>query len=138
MIQNLSMAVQNGFLSKQTASEKCYYATPNEWSRILQEKHDEKAQELLMEEQRLEIQSDSQIETQEALSDIQTDAQINVIEAQADVEQDEDKAEKVKTKRGNVRTGRGRGRPNRPGKVWDDNRNWEGCNNWQKWNQGVH
>jgi hypothetical protein len=89
MIQNLSMAVQNGFLSKQTASEKCYYATPNEWNRILQEKHDEKAQELLLEEQRLEIQTDSQIETQEALSDIQTDAQIDVIKAQAEVNDDE-------------------------------------------------
>lgn len=134
MIQNLSMAVQNGFLSKQTASEKCYYATPNEWSRILQEKHDEKAQELLMEEQRLEIQSDSQIETQEALSDIQTDAQINVIEAQADVEQDEDKAEKVKTKRGNVRTGRGRGRPRTVNTDKWGNRQDGSEQNWDRWN----
>ena len=138
MIQNLSMAVQNGFLSKQTASEKCYYATPNEWNRILQEKHDEKAQELLLEEQRLEIQTDSQIETQEALSDIQTEAQIDVIEAQNDIANDEDNAEKVKIKRGNVRTGRGRGRPNRSGKVWDDSRNYEGRMNWDRWNQGIH
>lgn len=135
MIQNLSMAVQNGFLSKQTASEKCYYATPNEWSRILQEKHDEKAQELLLEEQRLEIQTDSQIETQEALSDIQTDAQIDVLEAQADINKEEDKADKVSMKRGNVRTGRGRGRPNRSGKVWDENGNWEGRNNWEQFNR---
>ena len=134
MIQNLSMAVQNGFLSKQTASEKCYYATPNEWNRILQEKHDEKAQELLLEEQRLEIQTDSQIETQKELSDIQTDAQIDVLEAQADINKDEDTAEKVTMKRGNVRTGRGRGRPNRSGKVWDDNNNYQGRMNWDEWN----
>lgn len=139
MIQNLSMSVQNGFLSKQTASEKCYHATPNEWNRILQEKHDEKAQELLLEEQRLEIQSDAQVETQEALSDIQTDAQIDVIEAQAKATADEgdsneDDEKKVTKKRGNVRTGRGRGRPNRSGKTWDDNGNWEGRNNWDKWN----
>ena len=136
MIQNLSMAVQNGYLSKQTASEKCYYATPNEWNRILQEKHDEKAQELLLEEQRLEIQTDSQIETQKELSDIQTDAQIDVMEAQADINKDEDQADKVTMKRGNVRTGRGRGRPRTVNTDHWGNRNNE--NNWQSWNQGIH
>ena len=136
MIQNLSMAVQNGYLSKQTASEKCYYATPNEWNRILQEKHDEKAQELLLEEQRLEIQTDSQIETQKELSDIQTDAQIDVMEAQADINKDEDQADKVTMKRGNVRTGRGRGRPRTVNTDKFGNR--EGENNWRSWNQGIH
>lgn len=136
MIQNLALAVQNGFLSKQTASEKCYHATPNEWQRILQEKHDEKAQELLLEEQRLEIQSEQQVETQEALQDIQTDAQINVLEAQADIEKEEEGgAKKVSTKRGNVRTGRGRGRPSKSGRTYDENGNWEGRNNWDRWNQ---
>lgn len=134
MIQNLSMAVQNGFLSKQTASEKCYYATPNEWNRILQEKHDEKAQELLLEEQRLEIQTDSQIETQEALSDIQTEAQIDVIEAQNDIANDDDNAEKVKMKRGNVRTGRGRGRPRTVNTDKWGNRQDGSEQNWGAWN----
>lgn len=134
MIQNLSMAVQNGFLSKQTASEKCYYATPNEWNRILQEKHDEKAQELLLEEQRLEIQTDSQIETQEALSDIQTDAQIDVLEAQADISKEEDKADKVSMKRGNVRTGRGRGRPRTVNTDKWGNRQDGSEQNWDNWN----
>lgn len=133
MIQNLSMAVQNGFLSKQTASEKCYYATPNEWSRILQEKHDEKAQELLLEEQRLEIQTDSQIEAQEALSDIQTEAQIDVIKAQTDAEDDEsddEKVKKVKRRKGNVRTGRKPGRPVTVGTDKWGNR--AGENNWDR------
>lgn len=130
MIQNLSMAVQNGFLSKQTASEKCYYATPNEWSRILQEKHDEKAQELLLEEQRLEIQTDSQIETQEALSDIQTEAQIDVIKAQEELGDDDNNTRKIKGKRGNVRTGRRPGRPTTVGTDKWGNRPSE--NNWDR------
>lgn len=134
MIQNLSMAVQNGFLSKQTASEKCYYATPNEWSRILQEKHDEKARELMLEEQRLEIQTDSQIETQEALSEIQTDAQVDVMEAQAEINKDEDNAQKVSTKRGNVRTGRGRGRPRTVNTDKWGNRQDGSEQNWDRWN----
>lgn len=134
MIQNLSMAVQNGYLSKQTASEKCYYATPNEWNRILQEKHDEKAQELLLEEQRLEIQTDSQIETQEALSDIQTEAQIDVIEAQAEVNEEEENVKKIKGRRGNVRTGRRPGRPTTVGTDKWGNRQDGSEQNWDRWN----
>lgn len=134
----LATAVQNGFCSRQTASEKFYFSTPREWERIKQEKHDEKATELLVEEQRLDIQSDNQIETQEALSDIQTEAQINVIKAQDGTddskEDDDDEQQTISHRKGNVRTGRGRGRPNRSGKAYDENRNWAGRDNWTKWN----
>lgn len=53
---NLAMQVQNGFLSKQTASEKSTYATPQEWSRIIKEKKDEQMMDLLLQEQQLEQQ----------------------------------------------------------------------------------
>lgn len=130
------MAVQNGFCSKQTASEKFYHSTPNEWQRILQEKHDAQMQELLVEEQRLDMQQENQIETQEKLADIQTEQQIEVIEAQADAnsEDSDEKAQKARSRKGSVNTGRGRGRPNRSGKTWDENRNFSGRNNWDRWN----
>jgi hypothetical protein len=79
---NLSVAVQNGFCSKQTASEKFYFSTPNEWDRIQNEKHDEDMHTLLLEEQRLEQQNDANIDMQEELADIQTEQQIDVIKAQ--------------------------------------------------------
>ena len=33
---------------------------------------------------------------------------------------------------GNVRTGRGAGRPNKSGREYDSNRNWDGRVNWDK------
>ena len=139
---NLALAVQNGFCSKQTASEKFYHATPNEWRRLLQEKHDEQMHQLLIEEQRLEIQQENTVETQEQLSEIQTEAQIDVIHAQNDTEEnakdsddDEEDAKKVRSRKGSVATGRGRGRPNTSGRTYDSNRNWAGRNNWDRWNQ---
>ena len=132
---NLATAVQNGFCSKQTASEKFYHSTPQEWSRICKEKHDEQMHELLIEEQRLEMQNEENIEYQEELSDIQTDAQIDVIQAQNKMEETgEDKVKKASKKKGAVNTGRGRGRPNRSGRTWDDNNNYWGRNNWDSWN----
>lgn len=50
---NLSMQVQNGFLSKQTASEKSVYATPQEWDRILAEKKSEQENDLLFDEKKI-------------------------------------------------------------------------------------
>jgi hypothetical protein len=131
--QNLALAVQNKFVSKQTASEKFYFSTPNEWDRILKEQHEEQMHELLIEEQRLEMQNDENLEYQEDLQDIQTDSQIEVIEAQNKMTPtDDDKAKKAPTKRGRVNTGRGRGRPNRSGRQYDSQRNWDGRNNWDR------
>ena len=132
---NLSVAVQNGFCSKQTASEKFYFSTPNEWDRIQNEKHDEDMHTLLLEEQRLEQQNDANIDMQEELADIQTEQQIDVIKAQAAVtSDDEKKAPKARTRKGSVNTGRGKGRPNRSGRQYDDQRNWTGRVNWDRWN----
>lgn len=50
---NLSMQVQNGFLSKQTASEKSVYATPQEWDRVLAEKKSEQENDLLFDEKKI-------------------------------------------------------------------------------------
>lgn len=132
---NLATAVQNGFVSKQTASEKFYFGTPQEWQRILKEKHDEQMQELLVEEQRLDIQQENQVETQEQLSEIQTEQQIEVIKAQeesSEEENDEDNAKKVRSRKGSVATGRGAGRPRTVGTDRWGNRANE--NNWESWN----
>ena len=134
-VTNLSMAVQNGFCSKQTAAERFYFSTPREWERIEQEKHDEEAHELLLEEQRLEQQNNANIDMQEELSDIQTEAQIQVINAEANVEEDDDKngAKKVSAHKGRVSTGRGAGRPRTVDTDKWGNRK-EGENNWKNWN----
>lgn len=136
LTQNLNTAVLGGFLSKQTASEKLPYSTPQEWERIKQEKHDEQMQQLLVEEQRLEIQNSANIEMQEEISDIQTEQQVEVIKAQNQIDgNEEEKGKATKKKKHFVATGRGtkRGRPNLSGKKWDENGNWEGRNNWDSW-----
>ncbi len=134
-ILDMSSAVQNGYLSKQTASEKSYYSTSQEWDRILREEHDKKQRELLLEEQRIDIQNEGQIETQEALAEINTNQQIEVAQAQSDIENGEDPQAKQPNKHtGKVSTGRGAGRPNKSGKQWTESGNWVGRNNWGTWN----
>lgn len=131
---NLATAVQNGFVSKQTASEKFYFSTPQEWQRIQKEKHDEQMQELLLEENRLDIQQENTVETQEQLADIQTEQQIEVIEAQAQANKEEGTtAKKVRSRKGSVATGRGAGRPRTVGTDKWGNRANE--NNWDSWNR---
>lgn len=132
---NLATAVQNGFVSKQTASEKFYFSTPQEWKRIKQEKNDQEAQELLLEEQRLEMQNDQNLDYQEDLAEIQTEQQVEVIEAQnkaTEKEEDDENVQKVRTRKGSVNTGRGRGRPRTVNTDKWGNRANE--NNWQRWN----
>ena len=133
---NLATAVQNGFCSKQTASEKFYFSTPNEWERIQKEKHDDDMHTLLIEEQRLEQQNEANIDMQEELVDIQTDAQIDVINAQADATpdstEDDNKARKVRQRKGSINTGRGRGRPRTVNTDKWGNR--ENEDNWDNWN----
>ena len=118
LTQNLNTAVLGGFLSRQTASEKLPYSTPQEWDRIQQEKHDEQMHQLLIEDQRIEIQNEHAVEMQEELSEIQTEQQVEVIKAQNDAQNqdsekdDEPKAKVSKKKKGSVATGRKPGRPN--------------------------
>lgn len=139
LTQNLNTAVIGGFLSKQTASEKLPYATPQEWERIQQEKHDADMRQLLVEEQRLEIQNQHTVDLHEELSEIQTDQQVEVIKAQQQATQSEDDDEpkpKVSTKKkGSVATGRRPGRPNTLNTDKWGNRPNE--NNWDRQKQGV-
>jgi len=136
LTQNLNTSVVGKFLSRQTAAEKSPYATPNEWERICNEEHDAMMNQLLLEEQRIEIQNDANVEMQEQLSEIQADQQIEVAKAQNRIQQNNDEGQKKVSgkKKFSVATGRGKGRPNRSGRDWDENGNYEGRNNWRKWN----
>lgn len=113
LLTNLATAVQNGFLSKQTASERCPDFPKNaEWERILREKKEEDQQDLLMDIQRADNETQNAIEEQEATARIQNGGN------------------------GNVRTGNGRkaGRPSE-GKNTDKWGNRPQENNWEKYNQ---
>ena len=136
-ILDMSSAVQNGYLSRQTASEKSYYSTSQEWDRILNEEQEKKQKELLLEAQRIEVQNDANVDMQEELADINATQQIEIAQAQNDIEQgnDEDAVKRPVRRTGSVATGRGKGRPNRSGKIWDSNGNFFGRNGWKKWDQ---
>lgn len=104
---NLATAVQNGFLSKQTASERLpEYPKNDEYERIIREKKEEDQQDLLMDMARADNETENAIEEEKATANIQGG------------------------NGGNVRTGRGAGRPNKSGRAYTDQRNWEGRNNW--------
>ena len=110
IITNLAAAVQNGFLSKQTASERCPdFPVTNEYDRILREKKEEDQQDLLMDMQRDDYETENAIEQQQAT------ARINQGQSGHDI---------------NTGNGRKPGRPNRSGTDWDENGNWPGRNNW--------
>nr|DAQ67354.1 MAG TPA: portal protein [Caudoviricetes sp.] len=113
MITNIATAVQNGFLSKQTASERCPdLPVTNEIERIIREKKEEQQQDLLMDMQRADNETQNAIEEQEA------QAQINAQQSGQDV---------------NTGGGRKAGRPNESGRQYDSNGNWPGRNNWNKY-----
>lgn len=115
LITNLAAAVQNGFLSKQTASERCPdFPVTNEYDRILREKKEEDQQDLLMDMQRADNETENAIEQQEAT------ARINKGMSGSDI---------------NTGNGRKAGRPNRSGTQYDENGNWEGRNNWERYNR---
>lgn len=131
----LALAVQNKFCSRQTAAEKFSQSVPQENNRLERERRHEQELELMLEEQRLEIQQENQVETQEQLAEINTEQQIEVAQAQAKIEEgeDPDKArKKSKVSKGSVATGRGVGRPRTVGTDRWGNRPYE--NNWQKFN----
>lgn len=158
IVSNLSIGVQNGFLSKQTAAERNPYSSPSEWDRIVREKKEEQDMELLLQEQKVNIQNEANVKMQEQIIDKQTDANIEAAKAEAEINEedtsvggssasasggsgrsnsnnDDDKkkkVKKVKVKKGSVATGGRGGRPNLSGRAYDSNRNWEGRNNWKK------
>lgn len=48
LLQNLAVAVQNGFLSRQTANEQIQmYSNPRDWDRIMKEKKEEQQADIL-------------------------------------------------------------------------------------------
>lgn len=97
---NLATAVQNGFLSKRTASERMPdFPKNDEYERIIREDVEKRQREL-----------QDKIEEMEA----KTDEEIRKVKA---------------TSGQDVNTGQG-GRPNMSGRVYDENRNWPGRNNW--------
>lgn len=117
IITNLATAVQNGFLSKQTASERCPdFPVNDEYDRIMREKKEEDQQDLLMDMQRADNETENAIEEQEAT------ARINKQQGGNDI---------------NTGGGRKAGRPNRSGKKWDKNHNndVDDKNNWKHYNQ---
>lgn len=118
---NLATAVQNGFCSKQTASEKFYFSTPQEWKRIEQERHDLQAEEMMLQEQKLDIQTDAQIEVAEKQAEINTEQQVETMKAESQIDNGQEPEKKVRSRKGSVATGNGtkRGRPATSGKQWD-------------------
>lgn len=117
IITNLATAVQNGFLSKQTASERCPdFPVNDEYDRIMREKKEEDQQDLLMDIQRADNETENAIEEEEAT------ARINKQQGGNDI---------------NTGGGRKAGRPNRSGKKWDKNHNndVDDKNNWKHYNQ---
>lgn len=113
VITNLATSVQNGFLSKQTASERCPSFPKNaEWERIMREKKEEDQQDLLMDIERADNETENAIEQERA------SAQINGYA-------------------GNVRTGNGRkaGRPRTVNTDHWGNRTDGSEQNWDDWNK---
>ena len=109
-INNLATAVQNGFISKQTASERCpEYPKTAEYERIMREKKDEQQQDLLIELQKQDNQTENAIEEERATAGIQGG-------------------------KGNVRTGRGKGRPRAVDTDHWGNRKDGSEHNWDDWN----
>lgn len=143
---NLNTSVTGGFLSRQTAAEKSPYATPNEWERIQREKKEEQMQELLLQEQKIEVANDANVEMQEDLADIEVDKQVKLINAENAAQPQELQEEPKKDKTGRVKskhsvaTGRGAGRPATKGVQWDKNGNeidpltGKAKSKWDKWN----
>lgn len=71
IISNLAMAVQNNFLSKQTASERCPdFPKNDEFERIMREKKEEDQQDLLMDIERADNETENAIEKEKATARI--------------------------------------------------------------------
>ena len=113
LITNLATAVQNKFLSKQTASERnSKFSKNDEFTRIMREQKEEDQQDLLIDIQRQEAQVENNIEQEEAL------AKINKQQSGSD-----------------VNTGRGkRGRPRTVDTDHWGNRKDGSEQNWADWN----
>ena len=118
MITNIATAVQNKFISKQTASERCPdLPMPDEFERIMKEQKEEQEQDLLMDLTRADNDAQNDIEQMEV------QAKINKNQGGQD----------INTGKGG--SGRKPGRPSKSGKEWDNNRNYPGRSNWDDFNR---
>ena len=109
LVANVASAVQNKFLSKQTATERIsVYSKNDEFDRIMREKKEEQNMDLLLELKKQDNEMQNSIKEQKEV------AKINA--GKSNGGQD-------------VNTGHG-GRPNRSGRVYDENGNWPGRDNW--------
>lgn len=107
LMQNLQIGVQQGFISKQTASERASKYTKNDESeRLLKEYKEKQELDLLYEIKKKKAEVEAEIEKLKQTSKIQ------------------------QTSNGNVRTGNGSRT-----RTTDENGNHEGENNWDNWNQ---
>lgn len=136
LTNNLAMQVQNGFLSKQTASEKSTYATPQEWDRILREKKNEQMMELLLQQQNVQIESDDAgtmtisdgggdiVTNYNAAGSEDDDETASAAPSRASSSEDEDEENKENTDQKQGQNNERRGRPKGTGQyLWDKNRN---------------
>lgn len=115
IVTNLATAVQNKFISRQTASERCPdFPKNDEWARIIAEEKQKQEMDLLAEIQQMDAQTENNIEQEEAT------AKINMGKSGSDV---------------NTGHGGKRGRPNRSGKDWDKSGNFPGREGWSEWNR---
>lgn len=118
IITNLATAVQNGFLSHQTASERCpEFPKNDEYDRIIREQKEKQQQDLLQNIQLQDAQTENNIEEEEA------QARINHQQGGSD----------INTGHGSKKNGGRRGRPNLSGKTWI-NGNFIGEEHWDEWN----
>lgn len=114
LMTNLTMGVQNHFVSAQTASERASKYTKNdEFDRIMRED---------IEKRRKDLEDKIRLAKAQAQSEVEKTAEIQRISNASSGGQD-------------VNTGNGKaGRPNRSGRTYDENGNWEGRDNWDEWN----
>lgn len=110
LVTNIAAAVQNKFLSKQTATERCPdFPKNDEIDRIMREQKEEQERQALLDMAKQDNATDNAIRQAEATTGL-TDGQ-------------------------DINTGYGKGgRPNRTGHTWDENGNYEGESNWDKYN----
>lgn len=136
LITNLTASVQNGFLSKQTASEKSPYSTPQEWDRICKEQKYMQAQELLLQEQKLQIQSDIHIEEEQALAEIEAQAAAQQAATATPEASASGNTKTARRRKGSVATGHGRSNEGTYENAgYDRWGNKDGKNGWLDWNR---
>lgn len=113
LITNLATAVQNGFVSKQTASERATeYSKNDEIDRYWREDLKKRQRDLEFEIKKQKAEVQQQIHKEEEV------ARIN--------RQFNGDGQDINTGNGNA------GRPNRTGRDWDENGNYEGRSGWDR------